>query len=183
MWSYREGAYVRWEGHVYRAAPFPVSNPPFENIDIEPTAAGTAWEDTTFEQYIQNDSGRSDFEYSPWTKGKQQAWINWCGNPQSRSFHDSDGSGNQASTPCIGDSNWVIREETSGAWRDSVDFRLSQLLSSGGDALLRAYLYPATSVTTSYIRRQYEGMRILCDVEPNVNPANSNLREFVSQFL
>ena len=176
--TYRDGAVVRWEGFVYQAVN-PSGSGLVPNKGIEPDLSSSRWDDLTLPGYIAKFYEKpGDFNYSPWTKDKAAVWKNYCGNPDG-TFYDSGGADNQYNAPCVGDSNWVIRESTSqdkAKWRDSVDFRLSQVNQS----LLDNYLYSGTSGTNKYINAQYEGLRILCDSAPS--SSNTPTRTFIEQF-
>ena len=183
--KYKAGAYVQWNGDRWKAR--------IDNTNVNPSSAATQWQKRTLADYIGEfySGGISDFQYSPWTKDKAVVWRNWCGNPDGNLFDPSTATTtaapNQFATAyAVPDSNFVIREEASNIWRDSVDLRLSQITKD----ILDKYLYPTASgvnpqsglQNSDYRSRQYEGFRVLCDAAPSATPTDTNTRNFVNQF-
>ena len=164
--TYKQGALVRRahtdnEVYVWRSL--------LDNNINHPPILGTSppyWFRISLEQYIA--LYETNFVYSPWTKDKHALYRNYCGNPDAV-FYNTSPSTRQNDTAVMPDSNMVIRESIPGTtgqlglWRDSVDFRLSQLTNT----ILDRYLYGRPTIKVNNRKnRQYEGMRILCDDEP-----------------
>ena len=148
---YEIDSYVRYNNAIYQA----INNHSSENILPTVTAS---WKSIKFVDYVEEWTGDTDFQYSPWTNNKQAVWKNWGGNANGTLATDGYDS------LCFPDSNLVIRDKN--AWRDWVDFRVATLSD-----IPTEYLYDATTDANTVQKRTYHGMRVL--VDPNVGAIGS----------
>lgn len=103
--EYAEGAYVRFEGSVYRA---------MSGRQVGAALPGSGWVEVSLGEYVGN-----DFVYSPWTHRKSAVIRKFTTNPPANYIKNNYGS------PAFPDSNLVVRDV--GFWRDWVDFRVSSM--------------------------------------------------------
>ena len=162
--TYKRDRYVRYNDAIYQAR----NN--HSNSNITP-AAGSSWNVIKFKDYIEDYTGNTDFQYSPWTDDKNGVWKNWCGNAGANSgnsflANNVPSGADVYDSLCVPDNNLVIRDEKANSWRDWVDFRVASLSD-----IPSAYLYAATSGSTTTQQRTYFGMRVL--VDPNKNTIGS----------
>ena len=153
--TYKTGRYVRYNNAIYQAK----NNHTAENILPTVTAS---WDVVTFADYVEEYTGSSDFQYSPWTHDKYALWKNWGGNAGANNgnsfFADNlpAGKTDAFESLCFVDHNLVIRDKN--AWRDWVDFRVASLSDIPDE-----YLYDATTANNTTQKRTYHGMRVLVD--------------------
>ena len=159
--TYKKGTYVHFFNKIYRA-----------NADTSNLPARSGWTVTSFEQYVKDQTGSTDFQYSPWTQDKAGPFKNMASNPNSFFANAVPRNKNAFDSVCYADSNLVIRDAT--AWRTWVDFVADSLSD-----IPSQYLYPSTRTITSVQDRIYRGMRVLVGASPRA-PFNTRDRFNVS---
>ena len=152
--QYKQGAYVRYNNQIYQA------KSDHTTANITPTTTAS-WDAIKFSDYVEEYTGETSFQYSPWTKDKQAVWRNWGGNAGENSGNsflaNAVPTGKDVfDSLCVSDCNLVIRDKN--AWRDWVDFRVITLSD-----IPTEFLYDITTDANTIQKRTYYGMRVLVD--------------------
>ena len=139
--AYREGFRVRYKGSVYERL-----SGLGGSTSVSPTNT-TAWSRYRLHQLL-GDTSSSEFNYSPWTKGRAQAWQNMASNPGNNRAQGID-------SPAYPDVNTHIRDDDNE--RTEVMFGP---INSLGD--IPTQYRGTSSRTTAGVTSINDGDRILC---------------------
>ena len=146
---YKKDTYVTYQNKVYQCT--------ISAVSAGGLPSGAGWTEVKFKDYVKNETGQSNFSYSPLTQSKAAVWKNRCGNSAS-GFLASNVPVNKNGFDALAvwDCNLVIRDES--AWRDWVD-----VIAVSEADIPPSRIYHPSSPQTSRSERAYEGFRVLVD--------------------